>query len=161
MQVQANSGVPDGGPELTTYRIADQNNGYPSAPGSPSTLQPTPAFISLINRPEYHSEQDRLTRSYSIDCQRPAAGGGRTNGGWNLRSKPIAGSTLSGRGGAVLGITDERKWLLPIPFADIAAHSDRTQNPDYWPVGRLPAGFMQPLLIVLFYAQHVTKTPID
>jgi hypothetical protein len=37
----------------------------------------------------------------------------------------------TGRAGAVLGITDQRKWLFPIPFNDIAADADLTQNPGY------------------------------
>ncbi|CCH00011.1 RagB/SusD domain protein [Fibrella aestuarina BUZ 2] len=37
----------------------------------------------------------------------------------------------TGRAGAVLGITDARKWLFPIPFNDIAADPDLEQNPGY------------------------------
>ena len=37
----------------------------------------------------------------------------------------------TGRAGAVLGITDQQKWLFPIPFNDIAADPDLEQNPDY------------------------------
>lgn len=35
------------------------------------------------------------------------------------------------RAGVVLGITDQRKWLLPIPFNDIAADPDLIQNDGY------------------------------
>lgn len=37
----------------------------------------------------------------------------------------------TGRADDVLGITDQRKWLFPIPFNDIAADADLTQNPGY------------------------------
>lgn len=35
------------------------------------------------------------------------------------------------RTGDILGITDTRKWLFPIPFNDIAADPDLEQNPGY------------------------------
>jgi hypothetical protein len=35
------------------------------------------------------------------------------------------------RAGTVLGLTDERKWLFPIPFNDKAADPDLEQNPSY------------------------------
>ncbi|RYC69478.1 MULTISPECIES: RagB/SusD family nutrient uptake outer membrane protein [Spirosoma] len=37
----------------------------------------------------------------------------------------------TGRAGEVLGLTDQRKWVFPIPFNDIAADPDLIQNPGY------------------------------
>nr|WP_055562801.1 RagB/SusD family nutrient uptake outer membrane protein [Hymenobacter sp. AT01-02] len=37
----------------------------------------------------------------------------------------------TGRAGAVLGVTDQRRWLFPIPFNDLVADPDLEQNPGY------------------------------
>lgn len=37
----------------------------------------------------------------------------------------------TGRAGAVLGITDTRKWVFPIPYNDLVADPDLEQNPGY------------------------------
>ncbi|SFP93147.1 RagB/SusD family nutrient uptake outer membrane protein [Hymenobacter arizonensis] len=37
----------------------------------------------------------------------------------------------SGRAGEVLGVTDQRRWLFPIPFNDLVADRDLEQNPGY------------------------------
>lgn len=37
----------------------------------------------------------------------------------------------TGRVGAVLGVTDQTKWIFPIPFNDIQANPDLVQNPLY------------------------------
>ncbi|MCA8831495.1 RagB/SusD family nutrient uptake outer membrane protein [Hymenobacter pini] len=37
----------------------------------------------------------------------------------------------TGRAGTVLGVTDQRRWLFPIPFNDLAADPDLEQNPGY------------------------------
>jgi hypothetical protein len=37
----------------------------------------------------------------------------------------------TGRAGAVLGVTDTKKWLFPIPFNDLVADPDLVQNPGY------------------------------
>jgi hypothetical protein len=35
------------------------------------------------------------------------------------------------RAGAVLGVTDQNKWIFPLPFNDLAADKDLVQNPGY------------------------------
>ena len=37
----------------------------------------------------------------------------------------------TGRAGDVLGVTDQRRWLFPIPFNDLVADPDLVQNPGY------------------------------
>jgi len=37
----------------------------------------------------------------------------------------------TGRAGTVLGVTDQNKWIFPIPFNDIQANPDLTQNLSY------------------------------
>ncbi|RPD50519.1 RagB/SusD family nutrient uptake outer membrane protein [Hymenobacter sediminis] len=37
----------------------------------------------------------------------------------------------TGRAGAVLGVTDQRRWLFPLPFNDLVADPDLEQNPGY------------------------------
>jgi tetratricopeptide (TPR) repeat protein len=37
----------------------------------------------------------------------------------------------TGRAGVVLGVTDQRRWLFPIPFNDLVADPDLEQNPGY------------------------------
>ncbi|WP_426059080.1 RagB/SusD family nutrient uptake outer membrane protein [Hymenobacter sp. B1770] len=37
----------------------------------------------------------------------------------------------TGRAGEVLGVTDQRRWLFPIPFNDLVADRDLEQNPGY------------------------------
>ncbi|TGE08097.1 RagB/SusD family nutrient uptake outer membrane protein [Hymenobacter fodinae] len=37
----------------------------------------------------------------------------------------------TGRAGAVLGVTDQRRWLFPLPFNDLVADPSLTQNPGY------------------------------
>ncbi|OUJ75151.1 RagB/SusD family nutrient uptake outer membrane protein [Hymenobacter crusticola] len=37
----------------------------------------------------------------------------------------------TGRAGTVLGVTDQRRWVFPIPFNDLVADSDLEQNPGY------------------------------
>lgn len=37
----------------------------------------------------------------------------------------------TGRAGVVLGVTDQNKWIFPIPFNDIQADPDLVQNPGY------------------------------
>jgi hypothetical protein len=37
----------------------------------------------------------------------------------------------TGRAGTVLGVTDQRRWLFPIPFNDLVADPDLVQNPGY------------------------------
>lgn len=37
----------------------------------------------------------------------------------------------TGRAGDVLGVTDQNKWIFPIPFNDIQADPDLVQNPGY------------------------------
>ena len=37
----------------------------------------------------------------------------------------------TGRAGDVLGVTDQRRWLFPIPFNDLVADPDLIQNPGY------------------------------
>ncbi len=37
----------------------------------------------------------------------------------------------TGRAGAVLGVTDTRKWVFPIPYNDLVADPDLEQNPGY------------------------------
>ena len=37
----------------------------------------------------------------------------------------------TGRAGAVLGVTDTKKWVFPIPYNDLVADPDLGQNPGY------------------------------
>ncbi|WP_259404630.1 RagB/SusD family nutrient uptake outer membrane protein [Hymenobacter sp. HSC-4F20] len=37
----------------------------------------------------------------------------------------------TGRAGAVLGVTDQRRWVFPLPFNDLVADPDLEQNPGY------------------------------
>lgn len=37
----------------------------------------------------------------------------------------------TGRAGAVLGVTDQKKWVFPIPYNDLVADPDLEQNPGY------------------------------
>ncbi|GAB3309600.1 RagB/SusD family nutrient uptake outer membrane protein [Hymenobacter humi] len=37
----------------------------------------------------------------------------------------------TGRAGTVLGVTDQRRWVFPIPFNDLVADPDLEQNPGY------------------------------
>ncbi|MET4106580.1 RagB/SusD family nutrient uptake outer membrane protein [Hymenobacter sp. UYP22] len=37
----------------------------------------------------------------------------------------------TGRAGAVLGVTDQRRWIFPLPFNDLVADPDLEQNPGY------------------------------
>ncbi|MBC6988399.1 RagB/SusD family nutrient uptake outer membrane protein [Hymenobacter sp. BT491] len=37
----------------------------------------------------------------------------------------------TGRAGTVLGVTDQKRWLFPIPFNDLVADPDLQQNPGY------------------------------
>jgi hypothetical protein len=37
----------------------------------------------------------------------------------------------TGRAGVVLGVTDQRRWVFPLPFNDLVADSDLEQNPGY------------------------------
>lgn len=37
----------------------------------------------------------------------------------------------TGRAGAVLGVTDQRRWLFPLPFNDLVVDPSLTQNPGY------------------------------
>ena len=37
----------------------------------------------------------------------------------------------TGRAGVVLGVTDQRRWLFPLPFNDLVADPDLEQNPGY------------------------------
>ena len=37
----------------------------------------------------------------------------------------------TGRAGAVLGVTDTKKWVFPIPYNDLVADPDLEQNPGY------------------------------
>ena len=39
--------------------------------------------------------------------------------------------TRTKRAGAVLGVTDTRKWIFPIPYNDLQADKDLIQNPSY------------------------------
>ncbi|QDA59245.1 RagB/SusD family nutrient uptake outer membrane protein [Hymenobacter jejuensis] len=37
----------------------------------------------------------------------------------------------TGRAGTVLGVTDQKRWLFPVPFNDLVADPDLQQNPGY------------------------------
>ena len=185
-----------------TYSIADQNsqwnNWYPSALGGQYTLQPTPEFITQVNRADVGGNRNaallgtvkvgttdfvygnlysraaqrddpayilRVAELYLIRSEARARLGKLTEGLADLNAVrtragvPAATATSAdalllavenerkiefafeahrwfdlvrtGRAGAVLGITDQRKWVFPIPFNDIAADPDLEQNPGY------------------------------
>jgi hypothetical protein len=184
-----------------TYSIADQNNQwnnwYPSALGGQYTLQPTPEFTTLVNRPDAGGNRNtllstvrvgatdfvygnlynraaqrddpayviRLAEVYLIRAEARAwqrkltealadLNAVRSRAGLTPATATTAETLLlaienerrvefafeadrwfdlvrTGRAGAVLGITDQQKWLFPIPFNDIAADPDLVQNPGY------------------------------
>ncbi|MFD2572864.1 RagB/SusD family nutrient uptake outer membrane protein [Spirosoma soli] len=184
-----------------TYSIADANshwnNWYPSALGGQYTLQPTPDFITLVNRADVGGSRNaliatvksggtdfvygnlynraaqrddpyyviRVAELYLIRAEARAQQGKLADALADLNAvrtrAGVAASTAAtptellravenerrvefafeadrwfdlvrtGRVGEVLGVTDQRKWLFPIPFNDIAADSDLEQNPGY------------------------------
>ena len=184
-----------------TYSIADPNshwnNWYPSALGGQYTLQPTPDFITLVNRADVGGSRNaliatvksggtdfvygnlynraaqrddpyyviRVAELYLIRSEARARQGKLADALADLNAvrarAGVAASTAAtsadllrvienerrvefafeadrwfdlvrtGRAGEVLGVTDQRKWLFPIPFNDIAADPDLEQNPGY------------------------------
>lgn len=184
-----------------SYSIADANshwnNWYPSALGGQYTLQPTPDFVTLVNRADAGGNRNaliatvksggtdfvygnlynraaqrddpsyviRVAELYLIRAEARARQGNLTDALADLNAvRSRAGLTAStaattasllraiederrvefafeadrwfdlvrtGRAGEVLGVTDQRKWLFPVPFNDVAADPDLEQNPGY------------------------------
>lgn len=184
-----------------TFSNADPNthwnNWYPSALGGQYTLQPTPDFITVVNKADVGGSRKallatvrsggtdfvygnlynraaqrddpsyiiRVAELYLIRAEARARQGKLTDALVDLNAvrkrAGVPSSTAAtaadillaienerrvefafesdrwfdlvrtGRVATVLGVTDQRKWLFPIPFNDIAADPDLEQNPGY------------------------------